>query len=107
METQSEPELPPDTANTFLLQVLQKRLEAMKLPITFSAPAKLAVLALVDTPGMLVGLLIDCLNAYEGGNVTVEKLSELYPRGFYTQKTFEKYVDHLIKPKKVKWAEIY
>ena len=91
----------------FLVQVLDRRIEAFKLPIKFTVPAKLAVLAYVDRPGGVVTLLIDCLNAYEGKTVDVGMLTDLYPEGFYDEKTLMRYVDDYLKPKKVKWAEIY
>ena len=51
--------------------------------------------------------LIDCLNAHEGQTVTTNMLADLYPVGFYDEATMERYCDQFIKPKKVKWAEIY
>jgi hypothetical protein len=97
----------PELGKILGIQILDKRIDVMKLPIKFTAPAKMAVLAYVDSPGKIIALLIDCLTAYEGQTVDVAKLVSLYPDGFYTQECFEKYVEELIKPKKIKWAEIY
>lgn len=92
---------------TFLIQILMKRITAMKLPISFTGPGKLAVLALVEIPGELIALLIDCLNAYEGKSVGPQEVADLYPVGFYTKDSFEEYVDKFISAKKVKWHEVY
>jgi hypothetical protein len=97
----------PELSEILGIQILDKRIDVMKLPIKFTAPGKMAALAYVDSPGKMIVLLIDCLTAYEGQTVGVAKLVSLYPDGFYTQECFEKYVDELIKPKKIKWAEIY
>ena len=93
----------------FLIRVLNTRIEVLKLPITFSLSGKVAVLALCDRPGYVVALLIDCLNAYEGQEVTASMLADLYPTGFYNEETFARYADDYLKApnKKVKWAEIY
>lgn len=97
----------PEMNEIFGIQVLNKRIEVMKLPIKFTAPAKMAIMAYVDSPGKIVALIIDCLTAYEGKTVTVKMLVDLYPDGFYTQETFERYVDNEIKTKKHKWAHVY
>jgi hypothetical protein len=91
----------------FLIQILDRRIEVMKLPISFSPAAKLAILALIDRPGSVVVLLIDCLNAYEKLKVTVPLLVELYPEGFYDEPTLERYVEGYMKPRKVKWSDVY
>lgn len=91
----------------FLTDILLKRIEGLKLPIAFTPIAALGINALVNNPGKAICLLVDALNKYEGETVTMEKLSELYPSGFYTEDSFEKYVDEYLKPRKVKWAEIY
>ncbi len=91
----------------FLTKILLQRIEAFELPISFTPVAALGIGALVKNPGQTVALLVDALNKYEGESVDMEKLSELYPFGFYTQDSFEQYVDQYLKPRKVKWAEIY
>jgi hypothetical protein len=97
----------PEAEEAFLVQVLNKRIEVHNLPISFSGPAKMAVLALTDRPGSVVALLIDCLNAYEGQKVTVEKLADLYPTGFYDEDTLIRYADQYLKTRKVKWSDLY
>ena len=92
---------------SFLIQILNKRIEVFKLPIQFTSSAKMAILAYVDRPGSLVALLIDCLTAYEGKTVDVNMLVELYPDGFYDEETMIRYIDEYLKPRTVKWAEIY
>jgi hypothetical protein len=96
-----------DIEKQFLIQVLNKRIEVLKLPITFTPPAKMAILAFVDRAGYLVALLIDCLNAYEGKEITPEMLADLYPVGFYDEATLDRYIDNYLKTRRVKWAEIY
>lgn len=98
---------PENVEIQFLIQVLNKRIEVMKLPISFDGPAKTAVLALVDRAGAVVVLLIDCLNAFEGKTVTVNMLMDLYPLGFYDEPTLMRYIDDYMKPRRVKWAEVY
>lgn len=100
-------EVNPDVEGQFLIKILNKRIEACKLPIKFNEAAKMAVLALVDRPGSVVALLIDCLNAHEGKTVTVEMLANLYPWGFYDEATLSRYINDYLKPRKIKWAEIY
>lgn len=91
----------------FLIKILNKRIEGMKLPISFSPAAKMAILAFCDRPGSVVILLIDCLNAYEGQRVTVPMLVELYSDGFYDEGTLLRYIDDYMKLRKVKWSYVY
>lgn len=91
----------------FLIKILNKRIEVMKLPISFGPAGKLAALAHVDRAGAMVVLLIDCLNAFEGKEVTPGMLIDLYGGSFYTEASFIDYIDNFMKPKKVKWAEVY
>lgn len=91
----------------FFIQILNKRIEVYKLPISFTPAAKLAVMSLVDRAGSVVALLIDCLNAYEGKAVTAGMLTDLYSEGFYDEDTLMRYVDGYLKTRKVKWSEIY
>jgi hypothetical protein len=97
----------PEVEGHFFLKILNKRIEAGKLPISFTAPAKMAVLALVDRAGSVVALLIDCLNAFEGKTVTVDDLANLYPTGFYDEPTLMRYIDSYLKHRQVKWSELY
>jgi hypothetical protein len=96
-----------DIEKSFLIQVLNKRIEVIKLPISFTPTAKMGILAFVDRAGYLVTLLIDCLNAFEGKKVDIEMLAALYPVGFYDEPTLDRYIDGFLKPRRVKWAEIY
>jgi hypothetical protein len=91
----------------FLIKILLKRIEVFKLPISFDTSGKMALLSFVDRPGAVVALLIDCLNAYEGQVINAEKLAGLYPTGFYDEDTLSRYIDSYLKPKKVKWSELY
>jgi hypothetical protein len=91
----------------FFIKVLDKRIEAMKLPIQFSQTGKMAALAFVKVVGAMVVLLIDCLNAYEGKTITTAELADLYPIGFYDEATLERYVDDYMKPRRVKWSDVY
>lgn len=91
----------------FLIKILNARIEVMKLPITFSLAGKMAALALTDRPGAMVVLLIDCLNAFEGKTIGPGQLADLYPLGFYDEETLESYVENYMKPRKVKWADVY
>lgn len=97
----------PALDEQLLVQILNKRIEVLKLPIQFTDGAKMCALALVDRPGSMVALLIDCLNNYEGKTVTSRELADLYPTGFYDEPTMLRYIDEYLKPRKVKWAEIY
>lgn len=92
----------------FACQVVQKRVKAFNLPIKFTDNALLSITAFVgNNPGRTVALLIDALTKYENKTVTVEMLCELYPWGIYTEESLGDYIDNYLKPKKVKWAEIY
>ena len=98
----------PEEELPFTCRIVQKRIEALKLPITFSKTALFAVdLFAMGNPGRAVALLVDCLTKYEGLNIGMKELTELYPWGFYNTETFEDYVDNYLKPRKLKWAEIY
>lgn len=97
----------PSVEDVDLIKILDKRLEAMKLPIHFTGPAKVAVLSLCSVAGEVVVLLIDCLNAYENKTVSPTDIANIYPEGFYDRESFERYVENYIKPKKVKWAGVY
>lgn len=96
-----------DLSDNVLAHIVKKRIEVLNLPIKFTNIAYLAVNCFCKNPGHVVALLIDALTKYEGKEVTVEMLCDLYPKGFYTQSEFEDYVDTKLKPKTVKWSEIY
>ena len=88
----------------FLSKIVQRRIEVLKLPIKFSPLALIAICCFARVAGEAVVLLIDVLNKYENEIVTVSKLVDLYPAGFYDQPTFESILDNL---KGKKWSEIY
>lgn len=90
------------------MAVVKKRIESFKLPIEFDTPALMAVEGLAEgNPGKAVAILIDCLTHYEGGKVTPREIAMLYPWGFYNDSVFVDYVDNYLKPRKVKWSELY
>ena len=89
-------------------KIINKKIEVFELPIYFSPAALLLVCILTkEVPGKAVVVLIDSLTKYADQVVTAQKLLDLYPNGFYTQASFEDYVENIIKPRKIKWAEIY
>lgn len=90
-----------------LIRILDLRIEAFKLPITFTLPGKMAALALVSVAGAMVILLIDCLNAFEGKAVGAGELANLYPDGFYDLETLERYANEYMRPRRVKWSDVY
>lgn len=100
-EPKADAELP------FLSAIVAKRISGMKLPITFSPIALLAVNAFVDRPGSAVVLLMDALTKFEGQTVTASSLCDLYPSGFYDEESLTTLIDDVVKPRKCKWAEIY
>lgn len=88
-------------------QIIHARVEGMKLPIRFTTAALVAASALGTNPGKAVVVLCDCLSAYEGDAVTFEKLTALYPWGFYKDEVFREIVDEWMKTGKHKWAHVY
>ena len=103
-EEQLEGKEPPPH---FFTDVIDRRVEELKLPISFTNGARIAILSLIDRVEAAVVLLVDCLNAYEGRRVTVRMLADLYPTGFYDEETFIRYIDGYMKPRKTRWSEIY
>ena len=97
----------PKEERSMAMEILLKRIEALKLPIKFSPLAMCAMEALVDNPGKVVVTLIDCLVKYPNEVVDVSKLTEVYPWGFYSDKAFDDYVDNYLKPKKSMWSSLY
>lgn len=90
------------------LQIIQKRIEVMDLPIKFSPWGLAATLVFAKSPGQAVTLLIDCLDECEGETVTVETLCKrVYPQGFYAQRSFEYVIDEIHKKRKAKWSWVY
>ena len=98
--------------NILTIEIILRRIEAYNLPITFTPTGLIAAYAMTENvPGRAVALLIDCLTVFEGKTVTASMLAELYPYGFYSEKTFEDYVDNHLKQvdfrNSVKWATLY
>jgi hypothetical protein len=95
----------------FLPKIILKRIEGFTLPISFNQFALIALLAFVDVPGTAILLLIDCLNKYEGQVVTVEKLCQLYPNGFYAEEEWIHRIDDIKLRQQenslLKWEFIY
>jgi hypothetical protein len=92
----------------FPIQILNKRVELMELPISFTAKAKMLALILTEgNPGRIMTVLIDCLTRFEGQEVDDYKLIQVYPEGFYSENSFIDLVDNYFKLRKVKWSEIY
>jgi len=98
-----------DTEAPFPIQVLRKRISGLNLPIKFTPKAELIALILTEgNPGKMITLLIDCLTEFQGETIDENSLCEnLYPWGFYTYESFVDYIDNYIKPRKVKWSNIY
>jgi len=124
-----QPEEVGDTL--FLPQILQTRIDTMKLPIRFTNRALIGTLCLTDRPGAIVILLIDCLEHFVGGNgetpeevakeflepdkfhiVTMDDLVSLYPMGFYNfdNPKFIEFIDTRVKNRnnnRISWAWVY
>jgi hypothetical protein len=88
-------------------QIINARIVGMTLPIKFTTAALVAAGALGINPGKAVVVLCDCLSAYENQTVSVKKLAELYPWGFYNDEVFRSIVDDWMKTGKHKWAHVY
>jgi translation elongation factor EF-1beta len=97
-----------ELSEDFIYNILEKRISVFNLPISFTIKAYLYICLLVEgNPGKAITILIDALTEYEGKKVDLEDLIELYLFGFYNEKVCEDYIDNYLKPRKVKWAEIY
>jgi hypothetical protein len=89
-----------------LCQIVIKRVEVRKLPIKFTSIALISMCAFVDRPGHAMLFLIDCLKKYENQTVTVAKICELYPIGFYDELSAREECEKL-KRHEGEWSEIY
>jgi len=98
-----------DAPMPFLSQIAKLRVEAFKLPISFTTNGYLTISALAHNPGAAVIVVIDAVTKFEGRKEPIgpADLCELYPNGFYDDETMCDYVDNYLKPRKVKWAEVY
>lgn len=101
------PEAKEYLEESFLWRIISKRISVAGLPISFNLYASIAVHAFVDRPGSAVLLLIDCLNRFEGKEVTVSDLCNLYPDGFYDEDTLVDIIDNELNTRKMPWSEIY
>lgn len=97
----SNTEFPP------LLNIMLLRIEKMELPIKFTQTAVIGCLGLVRNPGQIVVFLIECLTMYEGKTVDMDKISHLYPAGFYNEEALADIIDNYMKPRKCKWSWVY
>lgn len=88
-------------------QIILKRIKAMSLPISFTYASLNYISFFCDRAGAVVLLLIDCLEEYEGQQVTIDKISILYPFGFYTEKAMVDRVENEIKQGKSKFSFVY
>jgi len=91
----------------FVPQIIKRRVEVLNLPLVLTNTGLWGTICFAKNPGQAVVLLIDFLTRYEGEKLTANKLCELYPFGFYNEDALCDYIDNQIKPKKVKWSEIY
>jgi len=92
----------------FPIKILNSRIEALELPISFDFKGKLLALIYTDgNPGKIVTLLIDCLTKFEGQTIDQDKIVDVYPYGFYTEDSFMDLIDNYFKKRKVKWSELY
>jgi len=99
---------PKEFDDSFPIQVAKKRIEVFKLPIGFTPTGYVSMPIFTDVIGGIVVILIDCLTKYEGRkNIDARMIGNLYPGGFYKEETLDNYIDNYLKPKKVKWSEIY
>ena len=97
-----------ENAYPFGSQVVKKRVEALKLPISFTPGGYLALGILSNSnPGRAVIALFDCLSEYEGKTVSSKDVADLYPWGFYNEDSCTDIIDNWMKPRKHKWAHIY
>lgn len=69
----------------FPLEVVKRRIEVMKLPITFTTSALIAFTLLPDRVGGVVTMLIDLLMNFENKLVSMEEIALTYPSGFYSE----------------------
>lgn len=91
------------------VEMIQKRIEVLKLPIRLKPSALLFILILTEgNPGKMITALIDCLIQCEGEEVGVDEMCQkVYPDGFYTDDSCMELIDTYLKPKKTKWSAIY
>lgn len=79
-----------------LVKILNKRIEVLGLPISFSVSGTLAAIILARNPGQMMVLLIDALERFPGARITSSEVVAMYPFGFYSDEALEIRMD-LIK----------
>lgn len=98
----------PENDKPHMIKVIEKRIDVLNLPVKFTPNALYSTMVFCENVGSAIVFLIDALTKFEGEEVTLNMVyTELYPNGFYTRESFEDYIDNYIKPKNVKWSEIY
>lgn len=96
-----------DDEKGLAVKIVERRIEVMRLPISFSTTGLASIQLFARSAGHAVAILIDALNMFEGKEVTAEDFAQLYPDGFYTDDAFALYVEEYLKPRKIKWSDIY
>jgi hypothetical protein len=64
----------------------------------------------INTPGKAIMYLIDLLeyNSLTGAVVTMDTVvNDIYPEGFYSDKTCTYIIDNVLKPNKTEWSWLY
>lgn len=97
----------PDSELPFLSQIFKQRVEVLDLPVKLTKRGLLAVNCFAQRPGAAIVVLVDFLTKYEGQELTCSRLANLYPVGFYSEDSMVDLIDNYMKPKKVKWSELY
>ena len=88
--------------------IIRANLRIRNLPISFTENAIMSIVLLTQgVPGKQIVALVDLLTEYEGKEITMRTLSEMYPYGMYKEEVFMDYIDNYLKPNKVKWSELY
>lgn len=98
-----------EEAFDFPYKLIKKRLEVIKKPIEMT-PRAIGALAVLTNgvPGRLVMSIIDALNNPTKDNKwDLQDICNLYPNGFYSDKTFENIVDNYLKTKELPNSDIY
>ena len=97
-----------DLAQDPLCDVLLRRIKVFELPVKFTPNGLLALSLLAGGHmGKTVIGLIDAVTKYEGKPVTFSDVVELYPFGMYNDETAKDYIDNYLKPRRVKWSDVY
>ena len=111
--------LPPAEELPVPAQIILKRIEAFELPIKFSFAALLAMIAIAEgNPGYCVVALIDLVTEFEGEEITIDHIVQMYPLGMYKEEVIREYTDFLKVCKKnplqgddaindARWAFLY